>query len=182
MVDLVGLHPFQDSPGLEVLGRHLRQVPREMVFDLTFRFHHEAEAPLVPRQAGGGADRQGTGIPEGIEQAFAVPQLLDAALAPVQVIVFLLGRAGHAGAGLLQARGQGLTLVKALGTDLPGVVDAHQPRHVAPFPLAQFGVGETGGGTGTLRDLGRPEEGAHPLVQAHQKTIQRGVITVVHGG
>ena len=39
---------------------------------------------------------------------------------------------------------------------------------MAPFPLAQFGIRETGGGTGTLRDLGRPEEGAHPLVQAHQ--------------
>jgi hypothetical protein len=98
------------------------------------------------------------------------------------VIVFLLGGPGHAGAGLRQAGGEGLTLVKALGTDLPRVVDAHQARYMAPFPLAQFGIRETGGGTGTLRDLGRPEEGAHPLVQAHQEAIQRGVITGVHGG
>ena len=51
--------------------------------DLSFGFHHEAQAPAVPAQAGEGAERVAAGVPQRIEQAGPAVQLAQAIRAGV---------------------------------------------------------------------------------------------------
>ena len=160
MMDLVGLHPFQDRAALLIMGRDLGQMVVEMILDLTFGLDHEAETPFVARQTRQRAQREGAGIPERIEQALAVAEFLQPLFAPGQMVVLLLGRALQTLTGLGQLGGERLALIERLGTDLARVVDAHQACHMPTLILAQFGLHQVGGRILALGDARASEHRA----------------------
>ena len=133
--ELQGVVVFHNMHTLFVLKRELRQMVFQVGFHLPLRFHHEAQAPFVAGDSRQGADGKRAGIPERIQQALAVCELVQTMFAPHQVVVFFLGRALHTRAYLRQFGGQRLTLIQCLGAHLAGMIDAHQTRHLIPFIL-----------------------------------------------
>ena len=132
----------------------------EVLAHLILRRRNEPQADAVADQAGGGADTEGQAIEEGVEHAGMAAELADALFAPGQVVDLLVGRLFHRFAHTRQARSQRLALVERLGTDLAGMVDAHEAGHVASFAFAQFGVRLDHGGRGAAGLPAERQQGA----------------------
>src|SRR5581483_2421968 len=119
-------HLRDDRPALAVLGGQSRQMPLEMLYDLSFRFSEKSEAPAIARKPGNGANRERAGVPNRVEIAGPASELVHSLCGPCQVVVFLLRRAFQLGAYPLVARRKCLPLVKRLGAYLAGMVHAHE--------------------------------------------------------
>ena len=76
----------------------------EMPFDLPLGLGDEAEAGAVADKAGERADGERAGIPERIQQAGAGAELLEAGLAPGEVIGLLAGRLRASAARVVELR------------------------------------------------------------------------------
>ncbi len=91
------------------------------------------------------------------------------------MVVFLQRRPFQLAAGPGVPGGEGLPLVEGLGGDLPGMVDAHEPR--SPFPLAggEAGFGEPLGRVRTPGDRRGAEDRADPPVEVGDEMVKGGV-------
>src|SRR5690606_35025915 len=75
---LVRLHLLEDAPAAFIVAWQALQMAIQVCLHLALGLDHEAQAQAVADQTGRGADGEGAGIPERIEQAGAVAQLLQA--------------------------------------------------------------------------------------------------------
>src|SRR5262245_9632070 len=114
-------------------------MPGEMLLDLALGFGEEREIPPVAKRARGCPDREGTGVPERIEQARAAAQLADALRAPRQMILFLARRLLERLARRRIASRERLSLVQRLRAHLADMVDPHQRRRMLLVALFAFG-------------------------------------------
>ena len=79
-----------------------------------------------PEQRRERADGEGAGIPQRVEQARARAELLQARLAPGQMIGLLARGVEQQLAGCGGAGDEGLAVIERLGGDLAGMIDAHE--------------------------------------------------------
>lgn len=102
--------------------------------DLLLGFGEKAQAPSVAGNAGSGTDREGTGIPQRVHQAFSAVQFHKALLAPGQMITFLFRGIVHALAGDWILSSKGLALIEGLGANFPDMIHPHVCRGLLDFP------------------------------------------------
>jgi hypothetical protein len=158
MPDFVMAHGLDDGPAAQIFGRQLLEVTLQMTFDLPLRFSDEAEAGAVAHQRGEGANAEGSRIPERVQHARAAAQLLEAGLAPGQVVGFLAGGIEHELPDPGISREQGLGVVQRLRGHFPGVVHPHQGGGFAFGLRRKAGIGLLGifsGGRAGARRGGR---------------------------
>ena len=165
MCDLVGFHLLENGVGLAVRWRNLGDVLFQVRLDLALGLRNESETPLVAGDAGRGTDSEGTGVPQRVQQARATTEFVNTTLAPVEVIVLLLRGAFHVLAHRWVFRRDGMSLVKRLGADLAGVVDAHETGHVAQLRLVQGGLRQVAGRVGAVCGRYFAAGGADGLVE-----------------
>lgn len=67
-------------------------------------------------------------------------KLANTLLAPGQVVDLFFGGVLHGLAHLRQPGGQGLALIERLGADFTGMVDTHEPGHMAGLRFVQGNV------------------------------------------
>src|SRR6185437_11517866 len=106
--------------------RQAAEMLAEMALDLPLRLDHEPEAGPVTGERRDRTNKEGAGVPQRVEQAGTGMQVLQAALAPGEVIGLLAGRIEQHPARSFRAGGDRLAMVERLGGDLAGMVDAHQ--------------------------------------------------------
>src|SRR5689334_11030410 len=95
MSDFVVAHGLDDCPAALILGRQPLEMTLQMSFDLALGLRDEAETRLVTEQGRDGADAERSGIPERIEHARPRTQLLQARLAPGEVVGLLASGVKH---------------------------------------------------------------------------------------
>ena len=130
----------------------------EVLLDLAFGFHDEAQIDAIAGEAGGDPDGERACIPKGIEPRRTVVELREALLRPREM--FFLLSCGH-GELAPDARidgKHGLRGVERLGADLSRVIDAHETGGVAAFRGREHGVVQIGAGYPTRR---RRHSGEH---------------------
>ena len=130
---LVCAHLMHYGTAVRVGRRQATEMLIEVAFDLPLRLDHETEAGAVAGDSGERADEKRAGVPEWVEQARTGVELFQAALAPSEVIGLLACGIEQELASGLGASGHRLTMIKSLGGNLPGMVDAHQGRGPALF-------------------------------------------------
>ena len=109
----------------------------EVPLDLTLGLGHEPQTGAIAHQRGGRADGEGSGVPERIEETRPGGELLQARLAPREVIGFG-ARRGHQHVARRGGAGdESLTVIQRLRGQLTGVVDAHERRAGTPFRSRQ---------------------------------------------
>ncbi len=141
MLCFVLAHLLENGSGFLIPGWQLAEVIVQMLADLVFGRRDKAETDAVADQPGRGPDAEGKAIENRVEHTGVAAQLADALLTPGQMIDLLIRSLLHRLAHLRQARRQCLPLVKRLGADFTGVVDAHQPGNMAGFTLAELRLG-----------------------------------------
>ena len=149
-----------------------------MPFDLAFGFRHEPEARTVTEQSGERADGDRACVPERIQEARAGAELVQSVPAPGEVVTFLGRSPDQRRARFGQSRGQGLSVVEALGGDFPGVVDPHQPGDVAAKARIDRRNGRISGGWAAAGGAG--EAGAEARVGEFQQAVEGGEDARVH--
>ena len=149
-----------------------------MLADLVLGGGDEPEADLVADQPGGGADTERQPVEQRIEYAGMTAQLADALLAPGQVVDFFLGRVLHGLAHFGQFGGQGLALVQRLGTDFPGMVDAHQAGHVPGVLVTHLRFRLHDGRRRAIRLAAERQQRAHGHIGLQQQAVDRRVVTL----
>ena len=82
MGGLVLLHLIHDLPRPPVLGGQAIQMRGEVLFHLPLRLDQEAQADLVSQQPGQAAEREGTAVPERVQQAGAVLEFIQTVARP----------------------------------------------------------------------------------------------------
>src|SRR5262249_35793084 len=88
---LVVAHRAHELASTAILRGQPLEVSGQMLLHLALGLGEEREIPTVPEQAGAGAYRERSRIPEGIQQARAATELGDALRAPGEM-VFLFAR------------------------------------------------------------------------------------------
>ena len=134
----VGPHRLHKRPCTGIFLRKASQVPGQVLFDLTFGLGEEAEVPAIAKRPGNRADGEGTGVPDGIEQAGAAAKLGNALRAPRKMILFLARRALERLTRMGIAGCQRLPLIQRLGAHFADVVDAHQRGGMPAVVLAEL--------------------------------------------
>jgi hypothetical protein len=117
-----------------------------MAHHLALGFDDEAEAPAIAGEARDRADGEGAQIPQGIEPARPFAELLQALVAPAQVIALLPRGLLHGLALTRRARGHRLAVIERLGRHLARVIDAHEACGVTPLRFAERRVRHISGG------------------------------------
>src|SRR2546430_15569168 len=115
MRDLLRPHGLQYRTAASVACRESAEVSIEVPLDLTLGLGHEPKAGSIPEQCGGGADGEGSGVPERIEETRPRSELLQARLTPPAMIGFgarrshqhVACRGGAGAAGLAVTEGPG---------------------------------------------------------------------------
>ena len=174
MTGLILLHRLDDRPGFLIRLVQSLEVSLQMPLDLPFGLRQKPEAPLITELARGKTDGVRAGIPQGIEQAGAPPQFLDAPLTPGEVVFFFGSRLGQCRLECFVFRSERLALVERLRADLAAVIDAHQGGGMPALRLRQVRLGELIGRRRAAR-LGRPRKGAQAPVELDDQSIQQGV-------
>src|SRR2546430_17283630 len=82
MRDLLRPHGLKYRTAASVACRESVEVILEVPLDLTLGLGHEPQAGAIPQQRGGGADGEGSGVPERIEETRPRAELLQARLPP----------------------------------------------------------------------------------------------------
>jgi hypothetical protein len=139
MSDFIGSHRLEYRTTAGIIRREPCEMLVEMAFHLPLRFDDEAETRPVAKQRGQRADGERAGVPHGIQQARAGVELLQAGLAPGEVIGFLPGSLEKQLASCRGARDQSLAMIKSLRGDFASVIYAHERSR-----SASFGFGDRG--------------------------------------
>ena len=111
---------------LSVLCGRRFEVTVEMRAHLFFGLGDKAEAPFVADNAAGGADGEGTCIPQAGSVDSVLTELLESLLAPGEVIELLVGRLLHLFLNVFVSRDACMALVERLRRHFTSVIDAHQ--------------------------------------------------------
>jgi hypothetical protein len=139
MSDFVGSHRLEYRTTAGVIRREPCEMLVEMTFHLPLRFDDEAETRPVAQERGQRANGERAGVPHGIQQARAGVELLQASLAPGEVIGFLPGRLEKQLASCRGARDQSLAMIKSLRGNFARVIYAHERSRSAPFGFGERG-------------------------------------------
>ena len=137
MFELVGLHLLKNGAGAQVAFRYLIEMGFQVFDHLIFRFRHKAQAPAVADQAGGGTHCIAHGVEQRIKFAGHAAQFLNALLTPGQMVFLFPGGLFHGVANMRQAGGACLPLIQRLGAHFTGMVNTHQPQHMAALVTGQ---------------------------------------------
>ena len=86
MTCFVGAHLLDDGPSTDVRLRQALQMTVEMLDHLSFRFGHESQTGAVAGKAGEGTDREGSGVPQRVQQTGPAAQLPNALRAPSEMV------------------------------------------------------------------------------------------------
>ena len=142
-----------------------------MRFHLPLGFGDEAEADAVSGHAGGHAQKEAAGIPDGIQSARPSIELLQPLRAPGQVVLFLFGGLEQVAFRFVGTRHQRLAPVQGLGGNFAGVVYAHQGDAVATGVGAQIAFGDVRAGGRSCRGRWRGQ-GAQGLICRCDQGVQ----------
>jgi hypothetical protein len=168
----------QGSPGTFIFGWQLLKVFVQMLAHLIFGRCNEPQADLVADQPGDRTNPERHAIKQRIEHAGMAAQLMNALLAPDQVVDFFFGGMLHGGTHFRQLGGQGLTLVQRLGADFTGVVDAHQAGNVPSVFIAHLRIRLHDGRRRTVRLTTEGQQSTHCGIGLQQKAVNWRVVTL----
>ena len=140
----------------------------------------EAETDAVSGDAGGHAQKEAAGIPDGIQPARPPVEFLKPLSTPGQVVLFLFGGLEQMASGFLGARHDRLAAVKSLCRDLTGVVDAHERDAVAAGVRRKVRLGNVCG-RGRAGCHGRSRQSPQRLVGGRDERVEF-VGSRKHGG
>lgn len=149
-----------------------------MAGNALFRRVNKAKADFVSGQRSGRSQSKRSSVKERVEFAGLGIELLQAGLAPGEVIGFFLSSTQQFVPSRIRACGECLTLVEGLRADFSRVVHAHQSRSVFPLAGAQarFFVSDGGGRSRSRFGAGYRMAGQLPqaLINLTQEPIDSG--------
>ena len=177
---LLVAHLLDDGAAPGILPWQAAEMAFEVLTDLTFGLRDEPETPLVAEYPAGGADGEGTRVPEWTEPADIFAELLDTLLAPGKMIELLVGGALHLCLDALVACDRSVALVERLGTDLTRMIDAHHAGRVSLLSGIEVGIDDVLGGVSARCATGRRGDSSQGIVGAGKQAIQRRQLTFFH--
>ncbi len=128
MANLVLAHLLDDLAAAGIVGGQSFQVAMQVAFHLRLGLREEAEAPSVAGHSGCHAEREGSCVPERIQQARTRVEIVEPCPAPREMVALFRRGGLQCDANALIARDERLAAVERLRADLAGVVHAHQAR------------------------------------------------------
>ncbi len=169
---------LEDGAAALIRDRELLEMIAQVGADLLLGRRDESQAPAVADRAGERAEAKRHPVEQRVQHAGMTVEFVYPLLAPGKMID-LLGRGLlHAVAHGIELGGQRLALVERLCAHLAGVVDAHQPRDMAPlFGIERRGVefGSRVGAPGHRRLAGggaaRAIESDHEMVNERKLAV-----------
>src|SRR5262249_3800740 len=152
----------------------------EMGHDLALGFGEKSEIDSIAQQTRCRPDRKRSCIPQGVEQALASTEILEAALGPGEVLRLLARCLFEGRPGIRVARSERLALVERLRADFSGVIYPHQRCRVAALSCRQLVLRQVFPGHRALRArrseyrAQAPVEGDDQLIESWQPFIEHG--------
>jgi len=181
MADLVNLHLLDDGAAALIIRGQAIEVIREMALDLPLRFRHESEACPIAEKPGKRPDRDGSCVPQRIEQGRARTQLIEPVPTPGEVVAFFSRGVPQRGPGFRPAGRECLALVEALGRDFPGVIDPHEARGMpAPAWIGGRGARISGGRAAAGRSRKAPAQAGFGQIQEAVKGRKDAWVHATH--
>jgi len=139
-------HGRNDCATARVINRQLVQVAVKVIANLPLGFCDETETPLVTDYATQRAHGERSGVPDRAKPTRSFTQLIEALLAPCEVIEFLVCGLLHLRLNVAIARDGGVSLVEALCGNLAGVIDTHQSGGMRLLQRVETSLNDIGRG------------------------------------
>src|SRR5579863_10770132 len=143
----------------------------EMTFDLSFGLDDEAEASPVTQECRGGAESEGAGVPQRVQQARLRPELPETRLAPGEMIGLRARGCQKQLACGLRAGDKSLAVVEGLCGELAGVVDAHERSARTSLAVGKWARGR-GGLWGGSAGVGRRKNCAQSPIESGDHRVE----------
>ncbi len=130
MPNLIESHLIHDRTRSHIFHWKNPQMPIQVRLYLALCFSKEPQIPLIPKGPSCHAKRKRTKIPGKIQQTGTPAKLSNTPLCPGQMFNFLIRSNAQGTTHLPVTRGEGLALIKSLGTNLATMINPHQPNDV----------------------------------------------------